>query len=382
MERQGQVEGALLMVSDITRQMESRRVELAQREQLKIFEHVLRDRMGFVLFFKETRSLLEDIFEDAFPSQEDRLRAIHTLKGNCAIFELNGIAQIAHRLEEGITDNEPELASNELAKLGETWDELARNVETLLGEELGDRVELTQAELDAFIANVRGGASHARIEHALLSLRHEPLRARLARIGHQVTALSQRMNKGAPQIAIEASDLRLPIAPYAPFWSTFAHIVRNVVDHGFQTIDERRSAGKPESNRLKLAVKVESDRWVLEVADDGNGIDWSKIAAKAGQAGLLHATQADLIRALFQGGVSTAERVTDQSGRGVGLSAVFEACQALGGTIAVESKRGQGTLFRFTLPLPRLVWVSSPAPSRLSLAPISRASASSSPSNR
>jgi chemotaxis protein histidine kinase CheA len=101
-----------------------------------------------------------------------------------------------------------------------------------------------------------------------------------------------------------------------------------------------------------------------------HGIDWDRLAAKAAQFDLAHHTHADLVRALFHPGVSTVQSVTERSGRGVGLSAVAKECAALGGVIAVESHHGQGTRFRFSLPLPTFGQQSLP-PSRLSTSPIS-----------
>jgi two-component system chemotaxis sensor kinase CheA len=123
-EREGRVEGALLIVSDITRQVQARRIELMQREQLKVFERVLNDRIGFLVFFQEARAIVERIFENAFPGNDECLRAVHTLKGNCAIFDVTTVAPIAHRLEQAIVDDESELRDKELQNLGAAWDQL------------------------------------------------------------------------------------------------------------------------------------------------------------------------------------------------------------------------------------------------------------------
>jgi chemotaxis protein histidine kinase CheA len=92
---------------------------------------------------------------------------------------------------------------------------------------------------------------------------------------------------------------------------------------------------------------------VIQVSDDGRGIDWERVRSRARAAGLPHGDQAALVEALFAEGVSTAENVTSVSGRGVGLSALREACRALDGSIQVTSKSGEGTTLVFRFPVHR-----------------------------
>jgi two-component system chemotaxis sensor kinase CheA len=150
---------------------------------------------------------------------------------------------------------------------------------------------------------------------------------------------------------VQAEDFRLSLDGYAAFWSSFAHVVRNVVDHGFETAAERRAAGKPEANQVVLAATVSRGNLTIEIADDGRGIAWEKLARKAERAGLAHGNRAELIEALFHPGISTAETLTETSGRGVGMSAVAEACMVLGGSCRAQSETGKGTRFTFVLPL-------------------------------
>ena len=103
------------------------------------------------------------------------------------------------------------------------------------------------------------------------------------------------------------------------------------------------------SPRSDLAVRRGADL-VIEVKDDGQGIDWDRLAQKARAAGLPADTRADLERALFTDGISSRDEVSDTSGRGIGMGAVQAACQSLGGTIELESVMGGGTTFRFCLP--------------------------------
>lgn len=350
-------DGTLLVITDVTSQVAALRADAIQREQIETFEWVMRDRAGFLEFFAEARALVEGIRRDRFADANDRIRAIHTLKGNAALFEAKSLAEVAHRLEQALIDEEADVAKLELDGLGTAWDQYAARTARLLGETLGEQVDISQKQLDDVIAAAsavtRGEKSAGEMEKMLRGLRGVPVRDRLTRMGAQIKALSLRFGKGVPEIAITADEIRLPRHGYAAFWSSLAHVVRNIVDHGFETADDRRAGGKTEANRAVLAAKVDADgtRVTIEIADDGRGVTWERLARRAEQAGLAHGTREELVAALFHPGISTAHAVSDTSGRGVGLSAVAEACKSLGGSVDVESEPGAGTRFLFRLPL-------------------------------
>jgi two-component system chemotaxis sensor kinase CheA len=135
------------------------------------------------------------------------------------------------------------------------------------------------------------------------------------------------------------------------------HLVRNGVDHGLESTEDRVAAGKPAQGTLTLRAYHEGGQVVVEVTDDGAGIDPEKIAAKAVQKGLRTAeqislmSQADVLQLIFSPGFSTAAQVTNVSGRGVGMDVVRTNIEAIGGTIEVESVVGRGTTCRLRIPL-------------------------------
>ncbi len=135
------------------------------------------------------------------------------------------------------------------------------------------------------------------------------------------------------------------------------HLVRNSVDHGVEPSADRVAAGKPAEGVLTLRARHESGQVVVEVADDGGGIDPVKVGAKAVERGLVTAdalarmTPADVLQLIFLPGFSTAAAVTNVSGRGVGMDVVKTNIESIGGTIEVESVPGQGTCTRLRIPL-------------------------------
>jgi two-component system chemotaxis sensor kinase CheA len=133
------------------------------------------------------------------------------------------------------------------------------------------------------------------------------------------------------------------------------HLVRNCVDHGLEGPDARRAAGKGPVGRLRLAARQQAGAVVVEVSDDGRGLDLARIREKAVARGLLSADAAvpeDLLAQLiFEPGLSTRDVVSDLSGRGVGMDVVRRSIEGVGGSIQLETRAGQGTSFSIRLPL-------------------------------
>lgn len=179
----------------------------------------------------------------------------------------------------------------------------------------------------------------------------EPIERRLARAGEQASALAKRLDKGDIHIEVDGGDCYLQAEHWQSFWGAFVHVVRNAVDHGLEPPTEREENGKPPQGRLSLRASQGPKRFTIEIEDDGRGINWPKVQAKAQAKGLPHSSQADLLAALFADGVSTTNQVSDVSGRGVGMGALKAAIEDLGGDIQVHSQPQRGTRWQFHFPL-------------------------------
>lgn len=343
----GELERVLVVVSDITALLDRERAEAGERELSRLFSRLIADRAGFLEFFAEARELVDDIVSPA-TVHADLKRALHTLKGNAGIYGLESLAALCHRMEDAFAER-GSLTPGELSELSQRWLDISGKVRAFVSESDG-RVEIHDEEYEKILRMVERGAPRAQIRQMILEWRLESTESRLSRIAEQATALADRLGKGPIEVRIESNEIKLNPEVWREFWGAAVHIVRNAVDHGLEAAGERAELGKEEAARLDLRTSISGNRFTIEFADNGRGIDWSRVEQKALSLGLPCGSQSELFEALFVDGVSTRETVSETSGRGIGLSAARAACAKWGGHVEVESAAGEGTTFRFVWP--------------------------------
>jgi two-component system chemotaxis sensor kinase CheA len=196
----------------------------------------------------------------------------------------------------------------------------------------------------------------AELQDAVMATRMQPIRKVLDKFKRLVRDLARSQGKRV-RLVIEDEGVELDKTVIEAITDPLAHLVRNAVDHGIEPPQERLRAGKPEEGILRLHAAHRAGQVLVEVTDDGRGVDLERVCAKAVSNGLLSPHQAATLspRAIrdlvFRPGFSTAETVTELSGRGVGLDVVHTNLSAIGGTVQLESLQGQGSTFRVKLPL-------------------------------
>jgi two-component system chemotaxis sensor kinase CheA len=226
---------------------------------------------------------------------------------------------------------------------------------------------ITQSMLDTFrgdydasrIALLEHGlaqlARHTReLQETVMGIRMLPIASVFNRFPRMVRDISQKLGKQV-KLELVGEQTELDKTVLEKIGDPMVHLVRNAIDHGLETPDKRRAAGKSDLGTLKLAASHRGGNIVVEVSDDGAGLNRDAIVAKAVQRGLLASGEglsdeavADLI---FQPGFSTAAVTTDLSGRGVGMDVVRRNVADLGGTVTIRSTQGKGSVFTITLPL-------------------------------
>lgn len=339
------LERVLVILTDFTELVQRERAEEAQREMLGLFDQLLRDRAGVEEFFQEASILVEELCGDL--SDELALRHIHTLKGNCGFYGLNSVAELCHKVEDEAKELGGSPSPEGISKLINVWESIAHKVNSFLDARPAGIVELETYDLDILKQALANGADRREVNSLIEQWKHEPTKRRLERIGSQVVSLGQRLERGKIKVVCEHNLLRLNAERWVGFWANFAHAIRNAIDHGLESPDDRLAAGKSEVGQITLVTRLDGDRFIIELKDDGRGISWDVVARKAKEKGLPHESHEALVDALFSDGLSTREVATAMSGRGVGLSALKAATLDLGGHIEVDSVKGEGTTFRF-----------------------------------
>lgn len=356
------VESLLVVIHDATEAVERDRAERAQKEMLVIFRRLMTDASGWLEFLESGTRMVERLSGASPPDDVTARRLLHTLKGNCAVMGIEGLARLIHELEQRLAEGHARLGADDARMLSQRWGELA-TISSELGGGAGQsrRVAITVEELDDLWRALERHGDLGALARRVASWRDEPIAHRFERIRAQIQALAQKLGKEEPDVIIEPGILRVPPEPFDELWAALTHIVRNAVDHGFETTEERAAAGKSPNNRVWLrGVDAGDHGFVISISDDGRGIDWAKLAVKAAAAGLPVTTRAELEQALFVDAISTRDQVSETSGRGVGLGAVRDVVLGLGGSIEVESTAGQGTTFRLALPWPQAGWEAAP----------------------
>ena len=337
---------AVILVSDITSLLDAEQAEADTRESLILLDAMAKDRVGVMEFIEESRAIIHELSAGS-PSAA---RLLHTLKGNCSLFGIHSIATLCHRIEDSMGHDGAQLSSADTRDLAHAWRAFEVRVGPFIGS-VADHVQISTQHLQELVDSVRSDAPRDALESRLLDLMHEPVGRPLERLGARAKGLAERQGKASLEVRVDAERLHVPPGRWRSFWSAMVHAVRNAVDHGIESVEERRALGKPDGGRMCFRARREDGDVIIEVEDDGRGIDWRRVRERARALGLATDTRAQVCEALFVDGMSTCRDATETSGRGVGLGALLEEARNLGGVLDVESEPGRGTRLRARIPV-------------------------------
>lgn len=368
----------MLILTDITekRALEKRmederhflRMVVTVVTNLRDFKDIIRDYTDFCSSIegltgrrRSTRELLDDLY-----------LPIHTFKGNFSQLEMPHITGKLHDLESEIAKMKrlPELTGQEVREFL-----LGRDIKAWLQEDLavltealgpafldkGNTVEIEVeklCEIERQIETVFGEAESRPLLLKIRKLRYQPFQSLLRMYPDYARKLSERLEKSVNPVVIENGEFAVDPGRYHSFAKSLVHIFRNALDHGVESPEERLHNGKEEYGTILCRAELADGCLVLTIADDGRGLDLEKIKERAVAAGLSTPESLELMepeevsRLIFSGELSTKERVSSLSGRGVGLKAVLNEVEALQGQVKIESRQNEGTSFRFILPCP------------------------------
>lgn len=192
------------------------------------------------------------------------------------------------------------------------------------------------------------------LQEGVMKIRMVPIAQIFSRFPRLLRDLTRSLNKDI-NLVIEGEDTELDKSVIEDILDPLIHCVRNAIDHGIELPDEREKAGKDPKGKIRLAARNEGNMIVITVSDDGRGIDVESIRKSAINLGLIHPNKAltdvEAFNLIFEPGFSTADRITNISGRGVGLDVVRKQLEKLNGSVSIWSEPGKGSVFTIKLPL-------------------------------
>ncbi|PAS96826.1 MAG: chemotaxis protein CheA [Candidatus Dactylopiibacterium carminicum] len=248
----------------------------------------------------------------------------------------------------GLRQTMVKVEARKLDELIDTVGELviaAASGRMFVGKKQFDAVHEVMGEIEKLVEQIRNKS---------LNLRMTPIGDIFQRFPRIVRDVAKDLGKKI-ELSISGADAELDKSMIEKLADPLLHIVRNAIDHGIEPVEQRLDAGKSPEGRLRLHAYQDSGSIVIEVSDDGRGLNQARIRAKAIENGLINADamldDQATFALIFQPGFSTAEVVSDLSGRGVGMDVVRRNIEQLRGEIEIESVPGHGTTFRIRLPL-------------------------------
>ena len=235
------------------------------------------------------------------------------------------------------------------------------NLMTLVGELVLARNHISQITQATRDPGLVAAAQHlngitSELQDGVMRTRLQPINTAWARFPRVVRDLGLALGKQV-RVETEGDDTELDRSIIEAIKDPLMHLVRNAVDHGIEPAVEREAAGKPAEGVVEIRASHEGGQVTIVMRDDGRGIDLERVRAKAVERGLLTAAQAkrapqrDVVDLIFQPGFSTAEQVTNLSGRGVGMDVVKTNIGRIGGSVEVTTKAGAGTTYTLKIPL-------------------------------
>lgn len=362
----------MIIITDITQERELEELVRADEEKNLILGKVMNDKRGFFKFLKDlelqiAKSLVILCQWDDFDIKA-LFRAIHTIKGNTAIYGLRSISDEANEIEEilnEIVEGKRLFSDEELNTLRERMgrmiqlskDYLHNLKHVIQPKDYLEAAQLYQVSEEKFQALEEAAKSSRskKLKSAIQDIKRQPIRPLFEKLKDHALALAERLDKPI-DVRIEGGEVELWQEPYEPLFSNLIHLMRNLLDHGIESQEERMQEGKSYMGRIGLKAERDKEGVHLTLSDDGRGIDAEKLRKNAVKKGLLKEEEAHTLSdeesyaLIFHSGLSTKESVSDISGRGVGMDAIDVALKEIGGRMSIQSEPLKGSSFRITLP--------------------------------
>ncbi|MDQ3235748.1 MAG: ATP-binding protein, partial [Pseudobdellovibrionaceae bacterium] len=352
-----QVTAVLLTINDVTDLVAAE--EGLRRADILI--HILEDQDAFRIFLTDFKKDLEGAVEAIAKRDTNHLHSLlHTMKGNAASFNLDDWVSRLHGLEE-----KNPIEGKDIQNVADHVRQFLRQNEGILHLDFDQPMRsvfgVDQTDLNALKESLTPLASALamdRVEKWSRSVKALPLKSYTIPLAPMVTRVAEQLHKNAC-LVVEGADAKVDNA-FAPLLTTLPHLIRNSLVHGIEDPEDRGL--KPPKATITLRFATADDGGLhIDIMDDGRGLDPEQIRQHAIARRLIRADDSlsdeQICGLIFHPNFSTAEKVTELAGRGMGLSAVTAAVQELGGRYEVQSQKNQGFHLAITLPPPTRNWL-------------------------
>lgn len=321
---------------------------------------IIKNKTSFVNLITESKNLIEELinFDNNEKIIDKAMIVFHTLFGGLASFNIYELSKLARKNEDFVKsiskiDNDSslkikEIAQDYLVKLETFFQDTLSQIRS--GENI---VEIEKEDLDALKADLAKISTEAKKSFENI---FEKTRIKTFFEGYKnlIETLSIKTDKPMHELQINDSCIRIDNNKYNEFFSTLIHLFRNCMDHGIENSSKRNELGKDSSGLIKIDAKEIGGKIEIVVSDDGAGINTEKVKKKLieilGEDKVKNMSEKDINMAIFLPSLSTADELTELSGRGVGMSAIKEAIDKMGGELDLITSKDLGSQFVFLLP--------------------------------
>jgi two-component system chemotaxis sensor kinase CheA len=371
----GGLDSVVVVVTDKTDLEKAEREAERERSYSRMVINVVRRKREIIRFIFDVQKLLTEL-NSAISSHykfqmQTALRCLHTIKGGASTFAIYDLAHTCHETEQLLLAIQTDgLAKDTLTVLQEHFNKIRyefqsflKNNEILLGNEVihGKRsVEVPLETLTKFV-NVLKQEEHLndKVTRFERDIFYVPIKQFLDGFEETTQALALKLGKKLKPMLIEGGDILIHREHYSELFTTLIHQLNNIVDHGIENPILRRFHHKEELGQIMIRVKVENDPGnfkrsllVLQIVDDGQGIDVKKIRERLLSKGIIpdHLSDDEILQYIFKGNLSTRDQVTEISGRGIGMEAIMHTAVDLGGFAKIESVPLKGSKLTIWVP--------------------------------
>ncbi len=361
---EGKIENVVMVATDKTKEFKAQKQIVEEQNYVKLVTKVINDKRNFLRFIDlfET-SLKEEAVKIKLNNEinkNDFMRLLHSMKGSASFYSFTDIVSFLHQFETDVSHDKLDTDST-LKKIDEVLELLKKNILRLkdfIGENKEQFVEIPEKHLRTFWAKLykENPIDAQKFSSEFLEV---PVERYIEQYKNLIQELAPKLGKSIQPMIVINGNLSVDMNYFQKFFDSCIHLFRNAVDHGIERSEVRMQKGKNQSGTIKVTFETDVDqsgqRLVFHVQDDGGGIDPARVRNKMKELGYpedqVNESDEDIIYHIFDPSFSTAETITDVSGRGVGLFDIKENVNQLGGHIELNSLVGKGTVFTFKLPL-------------------------------